>query len=1392
MPIEVEIKGQNTVVEFPDGMSDEEISAAIQKNYPTNKSLDLGTGEEGQYDFSPKPIPVTPIRPDAIRPDKTLKGKGFLGELPMTDGSGRVMTEFSVGVNIGGKEIDVPTLVPTLTKEEVDYLRSGGEVTAPIAKKAYDYAKMRTGSGLSPFKADNETPYGNMNIGAKNKTFAENWNQAASAESDMMSRPENLPAMGAAASGLVSWVPAGMVKAAGIASGQLPEANELADAIQKGMTPNLSPTGEGVVGAFSKPFEMLSQGATNAADWTFDKTGSPVLATAVKTGIESLPYGVGMKALRVVRGLPKNLEIALSAQAKEARMRGWQEKGLDVPVSSGEVSAPKLYPTAIVIPLSDRTPNKAPDTKAYITPEGAVIYIEKGDGIYTPMSNTLDGTPMPIRHTALRPSKDLKKVQYEMEKFVAKTNYNEAPNIIKINTPPPEQPVGPQTPQGTPLPEAPLESRSITPPEITPPSSATPPTVEDILGSDSPVAATYRWQADEINKLKTETHFWDSMARAIVDVSEPAKRKIRKLGPTGKEAEMRRDLIIHAPTAAGQIFKDVAPLIYDDLTVGETQLLDQLIQSKRVVEIESYKFNMGHATAPEYRGPEGKSSLTGEQHLTHLKNIDQLLPPVKARLYERADRYFQTMKEQVLEPLYKEGLLNDEQMAALQLHIYEPRKFLQHVDPGHRAGGVKHITSPDSGIKKLDEGSLQAMELDSQLLLADAISRTQGRIFTNRANQSLYEIALNDPIFPGEEIIPGKNPKGNGIVRLLKPYENARPGYDVVTAMVEGKQQRLELPNHIYESWVVSDPIFNAIHSKIFKWGSGAEPLKMIATGYNPAFAVTNMFRDMAHILLSTNQYSSFIPKAIPQLGWDYISTARDAWQVGKVGGKWERTGKQYTDYQRSGGMGEYLTHQGKGGYVTDTRLLGIRTKKGPTMKKLEPGLEGLSKFLGYIGESSEIWSRLALRRRALKNGATPSEATWQANNYLDFLQGGNVAKAADVVMPYLNAAIQGTRGIFRAAHRDPVIFSWKVAQLATISSLLYLANIENHPEMMKNASPKERSGNFLFPTGGSFIDKNGDERFNYFKIAKDQSQRIICTLIDSFWERIYEGKIPTDELFDSLFDFIPVGAKSVVPPTWQAWMAYAYNKDTYTMDDVWPNLNKRFPYLESNKQDNPFWVKMGELSKDVLGEESSFSPRRMGRASTKIFPEGNPFVAMIGGTVKMMMEADKTGETYATINEELVNNPTIKRLYNATPGIPLWKRRELDKATVAYNSKTAIQNTKIQEIVESNKGDEFAQRKKATEYISNQPYDEYERLNGRLEDEMVYITLKGDRSYWRNLKNQQPKDRAKLYLEELMRTKPNKVEEKKAIANSIPGFYSEDFMDEYYMLAKKANFKNP
>lgn len=93
------------------------------------------------------------------RADGSEKGEGFLGELKRPDGD--VSTELSIGVNIGNKEMDIPMLVPTLSKEEVKHLLDGGRPTDAIVQKAVQHAKTRMAAGQSPFAQKAESPRAN-------------------------------------------------------------------------------------------------------------------------------------------------------------------------------------------------------------------------------------------------------------------------------------------------------------------------------------------------------------------------------------------------------------------------------------------------------------------------------------------------------------------------------------------------------------------------------------------------------------------------------------------------------------------------------------------------------------------------------------------------------------------------------------------------------------------------------------------------------------------------------------------------------------------------------------------------------------------------------------------------------------------------------------------------------------------------------------------------------------------------------------------------------------------------------------------------------------------------------------------------------------------------------
>jgi len=94
-----------------------------------------------------------------LRPDGTPKGNGWLGVLPVTypDGKTGVATEYSVGVKIGGKDVIIPTLIPTLTPEEQKLMLESvipqkGKVPQAILMKAVEFAAERLRQGLSPFK----------------------------------------------------------------------------------------------------------------------------------------------------------------------------------------------------------------------------------------------------------------------------------------------------------------------------------------------------------------------------------------------------------------------------------------------------------------------------------------------------------------------------------------------------------------------------------------------------------------------------------------------------------------------------------------------------------------------------------------------------------------------------------------------------------------------------------------------------------------------------------------------------------------------------------------------------------------------------------------------------------------------------------------------------------------------------------------------------------------------------------------------------------------------------------------------------------------------------------------------------------------------------------------
>lgn len=104
------------------------------------------------------------------REDGTGKGPGFMGAVP-NPYQGGISGELSIGidptipqrgtVNENGYSYNsVPSMVPTLSPDELQWMLAGNPATAAIRKKAEAFAKQRKTQGKGPFRGwDEDTQY---------------------------------------------------------------------------------------------------------------------------------------------------------------------------------------------------------------------------------------------------------------------------------------------------------------------------------------------------------------------------------------------------------------------------------------------------------------------------------------------------------------------------------------------------------------------------------------------------------------------------------------------------------------------------------------------------------------------------------------------------------------------------------------------------------------------------------------------------------------------------------------------------------------------------------------------------------------------------------------------------------------------------------------------------------------------------------------------------------------------------------------------------------------------------------------------------------------------------------------------------------------------------------
>ncbi|MBT7928488.1 hypothetical protein HN682_01030 [Candidatus Peregrinibacteria bacterium] len=860
-------------------------------------------------------------------------------------------------------------------------------------------------------------------------------------------------------------------------------------------------------------------------------------------------------------------------------------------------------------------------------------------------------------------------------------------------------------------------------------------------------------------------------SRTITDVSGNLKRRLLKeFGVEGKWAQIKHDQILGSSARSKHISEMLEKDVYGGLNGNTHKTLDRYLVATRIIDIDKKsawvvkKITKNQekivARFPDKQSAvdfaNGKERHVIERHkhpkgipgTDHQIWIDQLNPELRVLLEERAKIYHKAMLDNLKE-MHKEGLIGDQTFDVLKHDNYTKRSYLEKLDPEDATGFSslrgKKITVTQSGIESLKSGSEGFLESNTKLLADQVIATSQARIAKNQANKAMLKLS---------EVYPD-----NGIVKEFKGGKVPN-GWTKIDVFEKGRQRAMIMPDEFARQWVTSDPILNNQVSNWISWMSGAKVLRAGATQFNPAFAFTNFPRDAGHIYLTTNEYSSFIPKAAAQFTKDALSVTKDAWR---------KTG-QRNDFIMEGGGMDFLSQQGE----------------------FKGKFEKIGKYRSHFGEFSEMTSRLALRKRAIKNltaeaikrGEKPNmkaiqvEATNIARNYLDFNKGGQVVKAIDSAFPYFNAGTQATRGIVRAARDTPVKFTWKVANIGALSTGLYFANKFLNTEAYDAIPERDKMNNWIITTPLSWVDGQGNRRYRYIKIAKDQGQRGFATFFEALMKRSFEGEFPTDMVMESFKDLVSIMPLDNLPPNISAYFGYMNNRDFWRNEDIWKGAEVEDPTKEWTPNTHPFFFKSGQL----LG----MSPARLEAAMGAMFTSNNPYASMVGMGFTELFGDLPIERREKVLNEHLDRIPGMSRIFTST--YPRNTRDdEIEEATrkeagVRLDHNRSL-NSKMNELF----NDKISEKQLISWIDSHKSGKEIERLHRRYQELKIMEDIP-NRGFWNDLRRSSPEIRAHEYFVLWEDASPEKRKELDIIIDKIPGFTSESFVSTLDTITKNYN----
>lgn len=285
-----------------------------------------------------------------------------------------------------------------------------------------------------------------------------------------------------------------------------------------------------------------------------------------------------------------------------------------------------------------------------------------------------------------------------------------------------------------------------------------------------------------------------------------------------------------------------------------------------------------------------------------------------------------------------------------------------------------------------------------------------------------------------------------------------KAGQYYVVAMVNGKPSRMIVNKDIYDGLTALCNVKDdnkAVEIYKFMTNATTQPFKALITGYNPFFGVRNILRDIPTAYIQGTEHNpvKFVENQI-QAYHDILTNAPLWQQYQAIGGK------------RSG----YFNTQK--GFIEEKGLAGGAKK---FINKL---LDGVALF----NETTEAATRYAEFLGTLKRSGKLDDPMYEdlqralynsGEVTVDFLKGGDVTKAVDRLVPYLNPAVQGIDKFLRTMTTSPAAWVKGFTALTIPSIGLYEYNQRFHKEDYDKLDDRTKDNYYVFyipDSDGKFI----------------------------------------------------------------------------------------------------------------------------------------------------------------------------------------------------------------------------------------------------------------------------------------------------------------------------------